>query len=169
MTRLPQARAEIVACVTCGGAAREPDGRTRGEHLLERLESERAARADSRVEVTGVRCLWACKRSCAVLLRSAGRPGYMIVELEPGDTVVRALLDYAGLYLRAPDGAVPYKTWPDALKGHFLCRIPAQLAPSRDDAAGADILPPEPASLDAAGPLTEPASDQRRALPEPTQ
>jgi predicted metal-binding protein len=150
----PPPRAEIVACVTCGGAAREPDGRTRGEHLLERLERERAARGDIGIGVQAVRCLWACKRSCAVLLRSPARPGYVIVELEPNESSARALLDYAVLYSMAPDGAVPYKAWPGPLKGHFLCRIPAG-DPSRE-APIDDALPPEPALHDAARPHTEP-------------
>ena len=162
MAEVAAARAEIVACQTCGGAAREPDGRTRGEHLLERLELERAARGASRVDVASVRCLWACKRSCAVMLRSPGRPGYVLVELEPSEGSARALFDYAELYLRAPDGAVPYKTWPDALKGHFLCRIPPEVAAPPDLA-----LPPESASQEAARPLIEPDAPERRAPPEP--
>jgi predicted metal-binding protein len=121
---MSRARAEIVACSTCGGAAHELDGRSRGEQLIERLRRTLAERGDSGVDVASVRCLWACKRSCAVLLRSPGRAGYVIVELEPSDTSARALLDYAGLYLRTEDGAVPYKTWPEALKGHFHCRVP---------------------------------------------
>jgi predicted metal-binding protein len=121
---MTRARAEIVACSTCGGASREVDGRSRGEHLIERLRRTLAERGDIGVDVASVRCLWACKLSCAVMLRSPGRAGYVIVELEPSDTSARALLDYADLYLRSEDGAVPYKTWPDALKGHFHCRIP---------------------------------------------
>jgi predicted metal-binding protein len=150
-----RARVEIVACVTCGGTAREPDGRTRGEHLLERLERERAARDDIGVDVQPVRCLWACKRSCAVLLRSQGKPGYVIVELEPSDVSARALLDYALLYSAAPEGAVPYKAWPSPLKGHFLCRIPPDSSPALD-AGGDDALPPDPALHDAAA-ASEPA------------
>jgi len=142
-----------VACVTCGGAAREPDGRTRGEQLLERLEHERTARGEIGVEVLPVRCLWACKRSCAVLLRSPARPGYVIAELDASDTTARALLDYALLYARAPDGAVPYKAWPSPLKGHFLCRIPPEPPPR----GSADALPPEPALQDAGAPHPEPS------------
>jgi predicted metal-binding protein len=72
------------------------------------------------------------------MLRSLGRVGYVLVELEPSDTSARALIDYAGLYLETPDGAVPYKTWPAALKGHFHCRIPQ---PS--DLAAAPAEPPD--------------------------
>lgn len=156
MAAICAAPAEIVACVTCGGAAREPDGRTRGEHLLERLQRERAARGDIGIDVDAVRCLWACKRSCAVLLRSPGRPGYVIVELEPSDVTAAALLDYAVLYTRAPDGAVPYKAWPGLLKGHFLCRLPPE-APLARSAAPDAAVPAEPASNEAAAPHTEPA------------
>jgi hypothetical protein len=36
-----------------------------------------------------------------------------------------ALLEFAALYAGSESGAVPYKQWPPALKGHFLCRFPA--------------------------------------------
>jgi hypothetical protein len=91
-----------------------------------------------------------------VLLRSPGRPGYVIAELEPSDGVACALLDYAVLYARAPEGSVPYKTWPSLLKGHFLCRIPPESPPARA-ASPDDALPPEPALHDAEKPHTEPA------------
>jgi predicted metal-binding protein len=124
--------AQIVACNTCGGARKEADGRSRGEHLIEHLERELARRGAEGasggghdVGLSSVRCLWACKRSCAVMLRSSGRVGYVLVELEPTEESARALLDYASLYLQTTDGAVPFKTWPNALRGHFHCRIPA--------------------------------------------
>ena len=90
-------QAEIVACVTCG---REPasDGGPRGAQLFERLREEAARRGGTSVQVTDVRCLWACQKSCAVMLRSEGRCGYVLVELEPSEDSARALLDYAQLY-----------------------------------------------------------------------
>ncbi len=130
------------------------DGRSRGEHLIERLEQELARRhrdgapgtdAGAGISVTSVRCLWACKRSCAVMLRSSGRAGYVLVELEPTEESAGALLDYASLYLQTADGAVPFKTWPNALRGHFHCRIPAldgaEPARALDDLAPQDPLP----------------------------
>ena len=59
--------------------------------------------------------------------------------LEPTELSATALLDYAVLYAASEDGAVPYKQWPPALKGHFLCRFPcaAELQPADSD------LPPE--------------------------
>lgn len=138
---MTRAHAEIVACSTCGGAEREADGRSRGEHLLSRLAGELAGRSGVAVSVTSVRCLWACKRSCAVMLRSTERVGYVLVDLEPNETSARALVDYAELYLATPDGAVPYKTWPDALKGHFHCRIPKSSEPHLVEGAEPRIEP----------------------------
>ena len=126
-------QAEIVACVTCGRAAPAADGRPRGEHLLERLREEAARRAGGAVQVSDVRCLWACQKSCAVMLRSEGRVGYVLVELEPSEDCARALLDYAQLYLQSNDGAVPYRSWPAPLKGHFHCRIPRATEPGEPE------------------------------------
>ena len=116
---------ELVACFTCGGADRDGAGRTRGERLLEQLHASAAAHGDSDITVSSVRCLWLCKRSCAVHIRSPGRVGYMLAELDENETTARALLDYAAMYGESPDGAVPFKQWPQPLRGHFVCRIPA--------------------------------------------
>jgi predicted metal-binding protein len=147
---MTRAHAEIVACSTCGGAEREADGRSRGEHLLTRLSAELAGRGDVAVSVTSVRCLWACKRSCAIMLRSAERVGYVIVDLAPNEASARALVDYAELYLATADGAVPYKAWPDALKGHFHCRIPKSSEPQpsveAEPRAAPDLAPQDPST-----------------------
>jgi predicted metal-binding protein len=58
------------------------------------------------------------------------RVGYVIASLEPSEGAARALLDYANLYAGTTDGAVPFKQWPQALRGHFLCRIPGAVTPS---------------------------------------
>jgi len=148
-----RARAEIVACETCGGKGQlDAAGRTRGEQLIAQLRAQlRAAHAQAAelpVDVSSVRCLWACTRSCAVAVRSPTRVGYVIASLEPTEESAAALLDYAVLYAASEDGAVPYKQWPPALKGHFLCRFPkatefsaSELGPGNPDEL---TRPPDP-------------------------
>ncbi len=136
-------RAEIVACETCGGSDRDASGQTRGQRLLAELRAELSGRAEAELSVSSVRCLWACSKSCAVLLRSPRRVGYIIAGLEPNPEVARALLDYAQSYRRSEDGAVPYKSWPPPLKGHFLCRIPQQLPPAQENPEAELISPKE--------------------------
>jgi predicted metal-binding protein len=136
-------RAEIVACETCGGSDRDLLGQTRGQRLLAELRAELAERAEAELSVSSVRCLWACSKSCAVLLRSPTRVGYVIAGLDPSQEVARALLDYAASYRRSADGAVPYKSWPPPLKGHFLCRIPQHLPPAQQNPEAELISPKE--------------------------
>jgi predicted metal-binding protein len=143
-------RAEIVACETCGSAQRDVAGRTRGEGLIAELRAALAGSGDLPVDVSSVRCLWACKRSCAVAVRSVSRVGYVIAELEPTALVAHALLDYAARYARSEDGAVPYREWPAALKGHFLCRFPKGADLQSGDSPGMDSARMDSARMDSA-------------------
>ncbi len=126
-------KVEIIACETCGGAAeRDLEGRTRGQRLLAQLRE--ACEGSAVVALSGTRCLWSCKRSCSVHVRSVDRAGYVLCDLEPSEASAHALLAYAMLYAASSDGAVPYKQWPDALRGHFLCRIPPPVDPQKETA-----------------------------------
>jgi predicted metal-binding protein len=112
---------ELLACESCGGTDRDVRGFTRGQRLLEQLR----ALPVQGVRVVGTRCLWNCQRSCSLHVRSAGRAGYVLADLQPSAEMARALLDWTALYAASHDGAVPFKSWPQLMRGHFLCRIPA--------------------------------------------
>jgi predicted metal-binding protein len=116
---------ELIACETCGSSEPDGQGRTRGEQLIALLRQH----ASPPVTIVNTRCLWACTRSCAVHLRSPGRVGYVIATLEPNEEHARALVDYAQMYGQTSDGAVPLRERPAALRGHFLCRVPALPGP----------------------------------------
>jgi predicted metal-binding protein len=128
---------ELIACVTCGSAERETHGSTRGERLIAELTRARDT-MNSSIELSTVRCLWACSRSCAVHVRAPGWPSYVMCGFEPNEASARGLLEWAESYAASSDGAVPFKQWPAAVRGHFLCRVPAA-AVLDDDAE----LPPE--------------------------
>ena len=112
---------ELIACTSCGGKELDDAGRTLGERLHAELT---AAAEGTGVRVIGMRCLWACAHRCAVHVRSPGRTGYVLARLEPSGDTARGLIDYAKAYGESEDGAVPFKQWPEAVRGHFLCRIP---------------------------------------------
>ncbi|MET0342810.1 MAG: DUF1636 domain-containing protein [Polyangiales bacterium] len=123
---------EVIACFTCGGAERDEQGRPLGAQLLAKLEAAASeAGTDSNVAVSGMRCLWACKMRCAVHVRAPGKTAYVLAHFEPSDDAARGIIDYARAYGQSADGAVPFREWPQAVKGHFLCRIPTP--PSEDD------------------------------------
>lgn len=130
-------KVELIACATCGSAERETHGSTRGERLLAELTRAHDPGA-SPIALSSVRCLWACTRSCAVHVRAPGRPSYVLCGFEPDEASAKGLLEWAALYAASRDGAVPFKQWPAAVKGHFLCRVPAAAVVGDDS-----DLPPE--------------------------
>jgi predicted metal-binding protein len=118
---------ELIVCATCRIAGREPEpsAPSCGQTLHDALQAELAQRqVDVSFAVRTTRCFWVCKRSCAVQIRSPGRVGYLLCELDPRAGAAQALLDYAELYARSAEGAVPFREWPAGVRGHFLCRIP---------------------------------------------
>ena len=130
--------ATLIACETCRPADRDAQGRAAGERLIGELRAARDAGIGTEVTLSTVRCLWACQRSCAVHLCAPGRPGYVLVGFDPTREAAQALLEYAALYAQSDAGAVPYKSWPAGVRGHFLCRLPpvtAELPSENEESA----------------------------------
>ncbi|PZU09526.1 DUF1636 domain-containing protein [Sphingomonas sp.] len=113
----------VIACNTCRRAG-VPGG---GERLLAALRRVRETSPDyAGVAVEEMPCLFACSSGCTVHLRAPGRIGYVLGHFEPDEEAARAILDYALAYARSAEGQVPYRDWPEGVKGHFLVRIPPE-------------------------------------------
>ncbi len=83
-----------------------------------------AAPVDPAVTIVPVECLSACKRSCAASFSAPGKWTYVYGDL-PAEAAAAMLLQSARLYAEAPDGLIPWKIRPDALKKGVLARVPA--------------------------------------------
>jgi len=108
----------IHVCVTCRKAA---GGDERPGAELFRALAAGAGRHGFRVEA--VECLSVCKRPCTVAVSSPGRWTYVYGDLDPAsaaDTVLRG----AALYAGTPDGIVPWRERPEALRKGVVARIP---------------------------------------------
>ncbi len=117
-------RPAIVVCSTCRFTADErdgPDGRRGGAVFAEAV---RRAAAEDGFEVQEMACLFACSQRCVVHLRAEGKIGYVLGRFEPTGEAARAVVDYFRFYLESAEGIVPYKDWPEGVKGHFLVRVP---------------------------------------------
>lgn len=126
MTLLIQAEdgPAVVVCNTCrvSAEAREtPDG-ARGGALLAGALREIAA--DSGVAIQEMACLFNCAQHCSIHLRAPGKIGYVLGRFEPTREAARAILDYAIAYAASEEGVVPYRQWPEGVKGHFIVRVP---------------------------------------------
>jgi predicted metal-binding protein len=120
----------VVACSTCRHPADAPtddSGRHGGARLVEALREARAA--DLRyaaIAIEEMACLFACSEHCTVHLRAPGKVGYVLGRFRPDQEAARSILDYALAHAASEEGSVPYRQWPDGVKGHFIVRVPPE-------------------------------------------
>ena len=120
--------AAVVACTTCRltrEAREDGDGSRGGARLAEALHRVRASDDRYRdVAVQEMPCLFACTEFCTVHIRAPGKISYVLGRFTPDDEAARAILDYAVHYAESEHGRVPFKQWPQGVKGHFITRSP---------------------------------------------
>ncbi len=120
--------ASLVVCNTCRFSAEEredADGVRGGARLVAALRAVMAA--DNRLDgfaIEEMPCLFNCTQHCSIHLRGPGKIGYVLGRFEPTAQAARAILDYAVAYMASDEGVVPYRQWPEGVKGHFIVRVP---------------------------------------------
>lgn len=126
LTPVPD-RVAVVACSTCrssAGARGDTNGQRGGAQLVEALRAVQAEPGYESVAVEVMACLFACEAHCTVHLRGPGKIGYVLGRFTPDRDAARAILDYAVRYAASAEGQVPFRDWPEGVKGHFLTRTP---------------------------------------------
>lgn len=116
----------IFVCDTCRYSPEErtgPGDKTGGEMLAERIE--RLVTGSSGIEVRRQSCLMGCDRFCNTAVTAPGKLSYVLGHFAPTDASAEAVVGYARLHAESPTGQVPFKQWPEGVKGHFVARIPA--------------------------------------------
>jgi predicted metal-binding protein len=116
----------LYVCETCRftPSLRDHEGRTGGEILFAALAEQLHATPLIDLRLASTRCLMACARHCSVHLRAPGKISYVIGDFTPDRESAETLLDYIGKYQQSATGQVPYSTWPEGIKGHFVARMP---------------------------------------------
>ena len=130
MTLLRDAAEDVslVVCSTCRFSAEEredADGVRGGAHLVAALRAQKDgdARLDG-LAIEEMPCLFNCSQHCSIHVRAPGKIGYVLGRFEPTAEAARAILDYAAAYMASEEGVVPYRQWPEGVKGHFIVRVP---------------------------------------------
>lgn len=113
----------ITICDTCKreGWNAESHGRTDGERLAVLIET---AAAGAPVRTRRTSCLMGCTHGCNVAVQAAGKLCYTIGNFLPNHESAEAIVSYATLHAGTETGQVPYRQWPEAIKGHFVTRHP---------------------------------------------
>ena len=119
----------VVVCTTCGQQEESVDGKRPGERFADQVEQaieQRALIEMDRpiVQLQRTRCLMSCKRACSAAMHQSGKYSYVFGEFTPDAESADALLEFAAGYRVSDTGQVPFRQWPQGIKGHFVARIP---------------------------------------------
>ena len=119
----------ITICDTCKREGWEETGmeRTDGEALAALVEK---AAAGGPVRTRRVSCLMGCKHACNVAIQARGKLAYTLGGFDPTEDAAEGIVAYALAHDESDTGQVPFRQWPQAIKGHFITRHP----PLEDDA-----------------------------------
>lgn len=114
----------ITVCDTCKRENWDPatDPKTDGEKLAEMVE--RAASGAEGVTVRRHSCLMGCDHGCNIAIQADGKLNYVLGRFAPEQDAADGIVGYAALHAQSDSGQVPYRTWPQAIKGHFVARLP---------------------------------------------
>ncbi len=115
----------LVICNTCKFSPESktgPDGRTGGQILIGHLRDVLALRPD--VELVEQACMWNCTKPCGVVMQDDERFSYVTGSNAPTVEQAEAILTWFDAHGQSPTGEVPFKQWPEAMRGHFIARIP---------------------------------------------
>ncbi|MEM7472463.1 MAG: DUF1636 domain-containing protein [Pseudomonadota bacterium] len=114
----------ITICETCKREdwAENAQSQTDGERFAEMIE-QAASEVDG-VETRRHACLMGCARACNVAIQGHGKLNYTLGEFEPSEEAADAVVTYARLHAESDTGQVPYREWPQPIKGHFVTRHP---------------------------------------------
>ena len=115
----------IYVCTTC----RQPDDPEDQPRQDQPRPGAALAAATARAaENTGIavhpmRCLANCKRGCSAVMQRAGAFSYVFGHLDPVADA-DALVEGAKLLSQSPDGLMPWRGRPEALKRGLIARVP---------------------------------------------
>lgn len=98
------------------------EGKTGGEILAEHVERYAT---DKDVTVKRQSCLMGCERHCNIAIQAEGKLTYVLGKFDPNEISAEAIVEYAERHAESESGQVPYKQWPQGVKGHFVARIPS--------------------------------------------
>jgi predicted metal-binding protein len=117
----------LVFCNTCkfsDGRKTNEQGCSAGQILIAEMRALLADKGRSDVDVVEQTCLWNCAQSCSVAIRDSKRFSYITGRHVPTRAQAEAILAWFDAHGETETGEVPFRLWPDAMRGHFIARIP---------------------------------------------
>jgi predicted metal-binding protein len=114
-------KSTVLVCITCRAAADPVEAPRAGLALAEATASAAADATD--ILVQRIRCLGNCSRACSAAIRSDSAWTYVFGGLDASRDG-ESLIAGARLLAQTPDGIMPWRGRPEALKRGLIARIP---------------------------------------------
>lgn len=113
----------ITICDTCKREdwAERGMALTDGEALAALVE---AAAGGTEIRTRRTSCLMGCDHSCNIAIQAPGKLAFTLGRFEPTTEAAEGIVAYAQGHAASATGQVPYRDWPQAVKGHFVTRHP---------------------------------------------
>ena len=124
----------VIVCKSCRYTVEEKvdgQGITGGERLAEHLEKALEGRDDITIQKQD--CLWACSQHCNVVMSDTERFSYLAGRFEPKQEAADAIVEWFDKHGTSKTGQVPFREWPQEMKGHFIARLPVHGSPEKTD------------------------------------
>lgn len=114
----------ITICETC----KREDWKEKGLKESDGFELaqliEKSSVTEEKVITRRHSCLMGCDHGCNVIIQDNKKLSYVLGNFKPTSEDAEAIILYANLHANSTNGQVPYREWPQAIKGHFVARIP---------------------------------------------
>jgi len=83
------------------------------------------AESNPDLQTRRVSCLMGCSHGCNIAIQAEGKLNYTLGRFDPEEEgAAQAIVDYAALHAQSETGQVPFRQWPQGVKGHFVTRHP---------------------------------------------
>lgn len=112
----------ITVCDTCKRESWQAGTDTMTDGEVMAAEMAKALDGQSDVKMRTVSCMMGCARACNVAIQGEGKLAYVLGQFEPTAEDATAIVEYAKAYDASEKGQVPYRQWPQGVKGHFTSR-----------------------------------------------
>jgi len=114
----------ITICDTCkrDGWAEQGRETTDGAALATLIET--AATTVAGVTTRRHSCLMGCGKGCNLAIQAHGKLTYVMGGFDPATDNATDIVEYARLHSASDTGQVPFRSWPQGVKGHFVSRLP---------------------------------------------
>lgn len=114
----------ITICDTCKREGWDSGtmAQTDGEALAGLIEA--AASGLAGVKTRRVSCVMGCKSGCNIAIQAPDKLNYTLGDFTPDADAAAGIVAYAQAHAQSATGQVPFRDWPQSIKGHFVTRHP---------------------------------------------